>query len=156
MSNDTKKILSFGSGREMYDYITTPAIGLEYDLYNSELEQYAFLYNDTGSICVYSGIDREEATELAKKGRAHGDYWAAFLGWKGSAIYDTPAYEANPPETNEALEWCEGCFHHPSWQTCEAFAREVLGPTLDEQIRDAAKSTAGQSANAFVKTAKRE
>ena len=156
MSNGTKKTISFASGQEMYDYITTPASGLEYDLYNSELELYVFLYNDTGSICVYSGIDRAEATELAKKGREHGDYWAAFLGWKGSAIYDTPNYENNPPATNEALEWCEGCFNHSAWQTCEDFTREVLGPTLDEQIRDAADRTAAQTVNSPEKTAERQ
>lgn len=155
MSNDKKKPISFASGQEMYDYITTPASGLEYDLYNSELELYVFLYNDTGSICVYSGIDRAEATELAKKGREHGDYWAAFLGWKGSAIYDTPDYENNPPETNEALWWCEGMFDHPAWQTCEDFAREVLGPTLDDQICDASNRTAAPSVNVSQKAAER-
>lgn len=148
--------LSFASGQEMYDFITKEEVGYDGDLYNGELEQYVFLYNGTGSICVYSGIDREEATELAKKVREHGDYWAAFLGWQGSAIYDTPDYENNPPETNEALEWCEGCFNHPAWQTCEDFAREVLGPTLDEQIREAANRTATQSVNAPEKSAERE
>ena len=139
-----KKTISFASGQEMYDFITKEESGYDGDLYNSELEKYVFLYNGTGSICVYSGIDREEATDLAKKGREAGDYWAAFLGWQGSAIYDTPDYENNPPETNEALEWCEGMYDHPAWQTCEDFAREVLGPTLDEQIRDASDRTAAQ------------
>jgi len=130
MSNDTKKTVSFASGQEMYDFITKEESGYDGDLYNSELEQYVFLYNGTGSICVYSGIDREEATDLAKKGREAGDYWAAFLGWQGSAIYDTPDYDYNPPETNEALEWCEEMFDQPGWQTCEDFARnaaEIFG-----------------------------
>lgn len=155
MSNDKKKTISFASGQEMYDYITTPAAGLEYDLYNSELQLYVFLYNETGSICVYEGIDREEATELAKKARDKSEYWGAFLGWKGSGIYDTPDYEVNPPATNEAVEWCDGCFNHPAWQRCVDFEREVLGPTLDDQIRDAANRTEPQSVNTPAKTTER-
>lgn len=115
--------LTFASAQAMYDFITDESHNG--DLYNSELQKYVFLYNATGSICVYSGIDREDAKELAKKSAAADDYWAAFLGHHGSAIYDTPDYDYNPPVVNEAVEWCAEYFTHPAWKTCEAFAKEV-------------------------------
>lgn len=79
-----KRKCLFNSGQKMYDFIESGG-----DLYSPSIETYVFVYNEEGSICVYTGIDSEYAKELD----SGDEYWGAYLGWRGSAIYDTTEYK---------------------------------------------------------------
>ena len=96
------KTIPFSSGKEMLDAIQAGA-----DLYSPTEELYVFLYNGSGSICVYQGIDLEEAEELEWEARENEEYWGAFLGSQGSGIYDDPSYEYFSPDKMSNLDWCE-------------------------------------------------
>ena len=95
---ETNGKIKFDSPEEMLETIQSGT-----DLYNSENELYVFGYNDAGSICVYDNIDEEQAAELKTKE----EYWGAYLGWRGSAIYDDPSHECNTDGVPENLNWCE-------------------------------------------------
>ena len=94
--------IPFSSGKEMLDAIQAGA-----DLYSPTEGLYVFLYNGSGSICTYHGIDLEEAKELERKARQNEEYWGAFLGSQGSGIYDDPSYEYFSPDQMSNLDWCE-------------------------------------------------
>ncbi len=64
------------------------------DLYCPETEEYAFKYNEEGSICVYK-LPYEDAKKVDEEMESAGEnYWGAMLGI-GGAIYDH-ASEENP------------------------------------------------------------
>ena len=57
--------MKFNSPQELLEYIQNG-----FDLYSPSLEEYAFLYNDMGSICTYH-ITNEYADRLQQKE----EYW---------------------------------------------------------------------------------
>lgn len=106
-----KSPTKFSSGQEMYDFLYD-----DRDLYNPQEEIYVYRYNSAGSINVYTGIDPSYAEELDK-----GDeYWAAYLGWHGSSIYDNLDYKKEinntcDDVTDDALAWCESMYKIDGW-----------------------------------------
>ena len=93
--------MRFNSGREMLDYIMD--VG---DLYNSDSEQYVFLYNNYGAIAVYR-LNVDEFRELYRRAEEDGEYVSAYLGFDGY-IYDSED-NPNPYDRNEtysSLDWC--------------------------------------------------
>lgn len=93
------KKMKFKNGKEMLEEIQSGT-----DLYNPRTEQYAFLYNESGSIAVYT-ISNEHAAKLEKLAKEQGEYWGAFLG-SGGSIYDDPSYEDYEEENYSNLDWC--------------------------------------------------
>lgn len=116
--------LKFQSGKEMYDYICEGN-----DIYSESQEVYAFVYNDAGAICVYD-LHPEDVVDLVKKSKEYDDYWAAFLGWKGSNILDDYEYnddeyrysedwEKNKLYLRPSLEFCENAYKVTDWVDCK-------------------------------------
>ena len=100
--------MKFSNGQEMYECITSGT-----DLWDGE-STYVFVYNDYDSICVYNNIYPDEARELERLTGGE-EYWGAYLGWHGSAIYDSKAYYEQKKDYNadalsdvidEAVGWC--------------------------------------------------
>lgn len=96
--------MKFNSGEEMLSAIIDDYM----DLYNKETEEYVFLYNDCGSICVYS-IDNDHAEELKEQQKEDGEYWGAHLG-VGGCIYDDPSYEDFEDGDYSNLDWCNDSY----------------------------------------------
>ena len=92
--------MTFSNGKEMLDVIIHDCL----DLYNSETEQYVFVYSDCGSICEYS-ISNEHAEQLRKLKEEDGEYWGAHLGI-GGYIYDDPSHEDYEEGDYSNLDWC--------------------------------------------------
>lgn len=103
----TREITRFKSAEDMLSQIRDGN-----DFYCPDLELYVFVYNVDGSICSYRGIDKEWAERLDKED----EYWGAYLGWYGSAIWDSKEYIrkeymrrkgiAKEDIEDEALLWC--------------------------------------------------
>lgn len=91
--------MKFNTAKEMLEYIRESN-----GLYNVKTHEYVFEYNAEGSICVYS-LSTEEATSVSKLAHEHDDYWGAFLGWHGSAIYDNP----------DNIDWCKDNYAIDGW-----------------------------------------
>lgn len=91
--------MKFNNAQEMCNYVINECR----DLYCKEKELYVFLYNEAGSIAVYS-IDEKQAKELQQQSEKYHDYWGAFLG-PGGEIYDDPTYEDFNPELPSNLDW---------------------------------------------------
>lgn len=72
------------------------------DFYSPSKELYVFVYSESGSICVYSGITVEKALELD----SYDEYWGAHLGMFGSQIFDEP----------KNLQWCKDCLFISDWK----------------------------------------
>jgi len=91
------------------------------DLYCEDTETYVFLYNEEESICVYYGIDKEQADELEAEALANDEYWAAYLGWGGHIIDSDEWYaergEERPKWMETPLEWCEKNYNG-NWVVC--------------------------------------
>jgi len=79
--------MKFKNAKQMYDYVCKGN-----DLYSKSNGIYVFVYNDVGAFCVYS-LHPEEVVNLIKDSKEYGDYWGAFLGWKGSTILDDSNYD---------------------------------------------------------------
>lgn len=104
--------ITFCDGLEMFNKIKECGL----DLYNTELEIYAFCYNECGSIATYN-IDRENALKLKIKANATGEYWSAFLGC-GGKIYDSLDYKLQlelKDTCDEAVEFCNCYYDEGSW-----------------------------------------
>lgn len=124
-------MIKFNSAEEMLKMM---AEGNMVDLYNPRTETYLFVYNDYGSICEYSSIDKEYAKELAKQAMESGNdyYWGACLG-PGGSIYDgldyikenTDEYYKEDEIYDHALDYCEGVYMLEGWMTTEEFAKEM-------------------------------
>lgn len=100
--------MKFNSATEMLDYIKEGN-----DLYNPVLETYVFLYNDCGSIAIYS-ITVEHANILSKKAADIDGFWGGCLG-PGGYIYDDPSYEDYTEEQTSNLECCEEFYMDENW-----------------------------------------
>lgn len=83
------------------------------DFYNLETKEYVFVYNDCGSICVYS-IDEYEAKELMKCSEESGEYWGAYLGW-GGGIYDDPSHECYTDDMMNNMDFCNATYFLDGW-----------------------------------------
>ena len=91
------------------------------DLYCEDTETYVFLYNNEGSICVYRGIDKDEADKLEELAVADEEYWGAYLG-AGGDIIDSDRYYAEqgrerPKWAESPIEWCERSYRE-NWVVC--------------------------------------
>lgn len=86
----------FHSGTQMLDYIQKGN-----DLYNPETNTYVFLYNESGSICVYDWISNDHALDLALTREG----WSGYLG-VGGYIYDDPSYEDYDDMAMDNWDWC--------------------------------------------------
>lgn len=84
------------------------------DYYNYITEEYAFIYNDRGSIAVYT-VGKDEANRLSKQAKENDEYWGAFLG-PGGYIYDEP----------ENSEWCGSHFKEDGWITTINYQNAIL------------------------------
>ena len=107
--------ITFNSAEEMLNTITGGT-----DLYCPEEEIYVFVYNDLGSICLYS-VDKEQARELDELSFETGEYWGAFLGW-GGRIIDSDEWYAKNNEIHHdyqesPIEWCKEMYTH-NWVVC--------------------------------------
>ena len=96
------------------------------DLYSKSLCLYVFVYNESGSVCVY-GVDNETALDLEKKAKEHCEYWSAYLGL-GGEIYDTEDYFKEskgsvPKDVTHLIDLCRQWWQD-EWYTC--------GPVLSE------------------------
>lgn len=117
--------LKFKNGKEMYDYICEGN-----DIYSKSERTYAFVYNDAGAICTYT-LDDEDVAELLEECKKHpGEYWGAFLGWKGSNILDDGEYDNDEYRYSEdweknrlylrpSLDFCEETYKVTDWVDCE-------------------------------------
>ena len=107
--------MRFNSPQELLEYIQNG-----FDLYSPSLEEYAFLYNDMGSICTYH-ITNEYADKLKQKE----EYWGAYLGW-GGHIHDSEEYiienegEQNIVHARELhqlpIQWAEDVRDVDDWE----------------------------------------
>ena len=96
--------IPFDSGEEMLDFIQKGN-----DLYFPETETYVFAYNESGSICVCSPVDKEAALKLNNQNRDEGGlYWGASLNGN---IYDDPSYEGFDSNSESNLDWCNKAFN---------------------------------------------
>ena len=102
--------MKFKNGREMYDYL------LGRDLYSKSLGIYVFEYNDAHALCTYT-LYPEDVVEIIKNNKEHKDYWAAFLGWKGSSILDDTDYNDNEYRYSED-EAMRNLYLRPSIEFC--------------------------------------
>lgn len=82
------------------------------DLYNVISEEYVFVYNDSGSIAVYS-IDLASALDLETKSKESGEYWGAFLGI-GGAIWDDQEHDSYI-EGNGNMDFCKSAYKQNGW-----------------------------------------
>jgi hypothetical protein len=113
------------------------------DLYNTETENYVFLYNECGSICVYQ-IEKEMAIELDKKSReADGEQWSAFLGTGGS-IYDDPRHELFDAHNSNNLDYCEEFYNKGNWIDTRDYFKEVVGYATNEKVLKACDEALSQ------------
>lgn len=111
----------FNSGMEMYEYVHAGN-----DLYSKSLGTYVFDYNDAGALCNYC-LSPEDFAEVIKASEEHdGEYWAAFLGWYGSAVLDETKYDDDEHRYTSdwelkklylapSLEFCEEVFNTEDW-----------------------------------------
>ena len=100
--------MKFTTAQEMLEFIQDGN-----DLWSQSAETYVFVYNDAGSICVYS-IDKEKAKQLASDAKEYDEYWSAFLGIGGS-IYDDPSYENYTEDQMNNLDLCEELYLIEDW-----------------------------------------
>lgn len=84
------------------------------DLYNPYTETYAFIYNDSASIAVYSNIELDQAVELEKDARKDKNYWGAYMG-PGGLIYDDPTHPDYIEDSLTNLDWCKVHFEEEGW-----------------------------------------
>ena len=97
------------------------------DLYSESMNLYVFVYNESGSICVY-GIDKDKALELEKKSNENHEYWTAYLG-SACDIYDSESYYKEcegrvPADAIFPIDLCRKWWQD-EWYTCGPFLRET-------------------------------
>lgn len=90
---------SFDSGREMLDVLSYS------DLYNEATGEYAFRYNESGSIAVYL-LTPGQVKELEEKTKDTDESWSSLLG-PGGTIYDDPSYEGRNEQAETNEHWCD-------------------------------------------------
>lgn len=92
-------MIKFDSAEEMLKTITS---GI--DIYSPSLGLYAFVYNEQGSICVYTDITVSDVAKMSDK-----EYWSSFLGPHNSIIYDSVEYMRENRITGRTtnMQWCE-------------------------------------------------
>ena len=100
--------MKFTTAQEMLEFIQDGN-----DLWSQSAETYVFVYNDAGSICIYS-INKEKAKQLASDAKKYDEYWGAFLGIGGS-IYDDPSYEDYTEDQMSNLDLCEELYLIEDW-----------------------------------------
>ena len=103
--------MKFKSAQEMLSFVQNGN-----DLWSPSKCVYMFIYNDLGSICAYDNIDIECAKELAQED----EYWGAYLGMSGSAIYDSSDYLKEYPEMESAdkitaMDFCQSMYDVTDW-----------------------------------------
>ena len=103
-----RKHIVFNSPEEMLDYICS-----DFDIYNLEIGDYIFRYNEPGSICVYN-FNLEEAEEIEKEANELHEYWGGFIGGGGS-IYDDPSHELYSEDCRSNLDYCKEVFNVGAW-----------------------------------------
>ena len=86
------------------------------DLYSPSRNTYVFIYNEKGSIAVYTSITQEIADDL----RSQEGYWGGNLG-PGGNIYDSEEYfeerfPGEPLPFDTAETWCDQVFNYPDWE----------------------------------------
>lgn len=109
--------MKFNTPEEMLNTILSGT-----DLYSPKTKQYVFVYNDSGSICVYTHIDKKFANEHKNSD----EYWGADLGLQNSFIYDSEEYYCkyrNEAILNNAkaekilnIHWCEENYTLKDWE----------------------------------------
>lgn len=121
--------MKFENAKQMYDYLHEGR-----DLYSKSLGVYVFEYNDAGALCTYD-LYPDDVIELINKSKKYKEYWAAFLGWKGSAILDDSEYDdfryvedydkwalyAKP-----SLDFCEDTFNIEDWMDTDDATIEYM------------------------------
>lgn len=106
-----KKTKKFKNWSEMYKYLHD-----EGDLYSKSLGTYAFLYNEAGAICIYT-LSPDDVSDLLKDSQETGEYWSAFLGWKGSEILDNDSEYEKYRYSEKFEEW--SLYAEPTIQFCK-------------------------------------
>ena len=115
--------LTFKNGMDMYNCIRAGN-----DIYSKSEGIYAFVYNDVGAICIYT-LDEEDVASLVTESKKHDEYWATFLGWKGSSILDDGNYnndeyrysddwEKNKIYLKPSLDFCDEKYTSTDWIEC--------------------------------------
>ena len=128
--------MKFANGNEMYDYLRCNGDYIGRDLYSKSLGIYVFEYNDAGALCIYS-LDPEQVVELVKDSKEIGEYWAAFLGWKGSAILDDSDYDDDEHRYSDdekmrnlylrpSLEFCDETYMVEDWMDTDDVTVEYV------------------------------
>ena len=120
--------MKFETPEQMLEFINS-----NHDLYSRKAETYVFNYNEAGSVCTYS-IDENEAKQLAKKSKANGEYWAAFLGI-GGQIYDDPSHDCYHEGQVTNLDCCASLLQYEDWVLTEHYLGEPVNLTVQMTVK---------------------
>ena len=123
--------IKFENGNAMYEYVHAGN-----DLYSKSLGVYLFDYNDAGALCCYT-LQPEEFAEAARLCKESGEYWGAFLGWKGSAILDESEYDDDEHRYSDnwemrkmylkpSLDFCDETYMAEDWMNTGEVTEEYI------------------------------